>query len=111
MIGVVGTWTCFWVVLNPENRLLTVSKRRNGAVVQVQMRDLDASLGQRPCIQCKAVVLTGDLPLTGRPTGMVQTAMAIGEFERAAPESQAKDLMPKADSKKRQVWLIKERAS
>ena len=85
-------WARFRVVLNPKDGLLTVSKSSDCAVVQIQMRDVDASRGQGISIQRKTMVLTRDLHLTSRSTGMIESAMAVGQFEGAAPKSEAENL-------------------
>ena len=46
MIRVVGTRTGFWVVLNAEDRLVTMGHRRNRAVVEIQMGDLHLVQGK-----------------------------------------------------------------
>ena len=89
-----GTWTCFGVVLNTEDWLLTVGDGRNGSIVEIEMGDLDLIRSQGIRIQSKPMVLTRDLHLTGGPAGMVQAAMAIGELERGAPHRQTKNLVP-----------------
>ena len=44
MVCVMGTRTGFRVVLNAEDRLLTVGHRRNRAVVEIQVSDLNLIL-------------------------------------------------------------------
>ena len=46
MIRIMGSRTGFWVVLNTEDRLMTMGNRRNCAVVEIQMSDLHLVLGK-----------------------------------------------------------------
>ena len=46
MVCIVRTRTGFRVVLNAEDRLLTVGHRRNCAVVEIQVSDLNLILGK-----------------------------------------------------------------
>ena len=41
-----GTGAGFRVVLNTEDRLLTMGHRRDGAIVEIQMGDLNLILGK-----------------------------------------------------------------
>ena len=98
MVRIMGTGTGFGVVLHPENRLMTMFEGCHRAVFEVEMGDLDQIGRQRLGSECKSVVLTGDLHLTGGPAGMVEAPMAIAELEGASPEGQAQNLVPQTDA-------------
>ena len=79
-----GPWTGFRVVLHSENGLAAMGNRRHGAVVQVEVGDVDRGWIQRVGGEGKTVVLTGDLNLPSGAAGVIQTAVAIGQLERLA---------------------------
>ena len=108
MIRIMGARTGFRVVLHPENGLLTVGNRRHGAVVQIEMGDVDDALVQGVGGQGKTMVLTGDLNLACGASGVIQTTMAIGELEGFATEGQTKNLMPQTDPEQRQIGLVQQ---
>ena len=101
MICVMRSRTGFRVILNDNNGLVTVGNRRNGAVVQIEMGDINDVGIQRFCREGKPMVLTCDLNMPRGATGVIQTAMAIGQLERFAAKGQAKDLMPQTDPEQR----------
>ena len=101
MVSVMGTRAGLRVVLDPEHRLVAVGHGRNGSVVEIEVGDLDLLRIQCGGIQGKAVVLTGDLNLSRRSTGMVESSMAVIEFVGGTTEGQSKNLMAEADSKQR----------
>ena len=51
------------MILNANNGLVTVGNRRNGAVVQIEVGDINGVGIQRFCREGKPMVLTGDLNL------------------------------------------------
>ena len=108
MIRIMGAWTGFRVVLNPKDRLVPVGNRRHGPVIQIEMGDVNRVLIQRISGQGKTMVLTGDLNLACGAAGVIQTTMAIGEFEGLAAESQAKNLMPQTDPKQGEIGFIQQ---
>ena len=110
MVGIVGSRARLRVVLHTEHRLLSVSESCHRAVIEIQMRDIDARPGQRISVQSKTMVLACDLHLACRSTGMVESAMAIGQLERAAPQGQAKNLMPQANSEQGEFSLFEKLA-
>ncbi len=101
MIGIMGPWTGFWVVLNPKDGLVAMCDSRNRSVIEVEVRDLDGLSSQRIGIQCEAMVLTGDLHLARGAAGVIEAAMAIGELERLPPHGKTEDLVSKADPEQR----------
>ena len=56
------------------------------------------------------MVLAGDLHLSARAAGMIQSAMAEAELEGAPPQGQAQDLMAQTNTKQRQVGEIQQRS-
>ena len=88
-----GTRAGLRVVLDPEHRLVAVGHGRNGSVVEIEVGDLDLLRIQCGGIQGKAVVLTGDLNLSRRSTGMVESSMAVIEFVGGTTEGQSKNLI------------------
>ena len=108
MIRIMGAWTGFRVVLHPKDGLVPVGNRRHGAVIQIEMGDVNQVLIQRISGQGKTMVLTGDLNLACGATGVIQTTMAVGEFEGLAAEGQAKNLMPQTDPKQGEIGLIQQ---
>ena len=108
MIRIMGARTGFRVVLHPENGLLTVGNRRHGAVIQIEMGDVNQVLIQRISGQGKTMVLTGDLNLACGATGVIQTTMALGELEVLATEGQTKNLMTQTDPEQRQIGLVQQ---
>ena len=101
VIGVMGAGARFRVVLNAEHGESPVLKSRNGAVVEIEMSDFDRFRIQGIGIQGKTMVLTGDLHLTCGSTGVVQTAMAIGELEGPSPQCQTENLVAEAYAEER----------
>ena len=108
MICVMGARAGFGVVLNPKHRLMAMGKGSHGAVIEIEMGDLHSILRQRVGIESEAVVLAGDLHLAGCSAGVIETAMAVIQFERSASESQSQDLMTETNSEQRKLRLIKE---
>ena len=70
-----GTWTRLWVVLDRENRQGFVFDSRNGAIVEIQVRDFDAIGGERGRIDRKTMILACDFNFLRQSCRMVQTPM------------------------------------
>src|SRR5262245_22835404 len=87
------------MVLDGEDRQLAVADALHGAVVQVDVRDLDARGLQPRGIDRVAVVLRGDVDPAGAQVlhRMVAAAVSERQLERARPEGAADDLVAEAD--------------
>ena len=81
VISVVGTGASLGMILDTEDRLLTHGQRCHGSVVEVEMGDLHPIAWKGRRIDGETVVLAGDFDLPWRAAGMVETAMAVAQFE------------------------------
>ena len=75
------------MILDGEDRQFTVTHPFDGAVVQIEVRDLNLGW-QAVGIDCKAVILGGDFHLLRRQVHdwLIAAAMAELEFVGLAPE-------------------------
>ena len=106
VIGIVGAGTRLRVILHAKDRLLPMGHRCHGAVVEIEVRHLDAIGGETRRIQGKTMVLTRDFHLTGGAAGMVETTMSITELEGGASHGQTENLMAKANTEQREIPLL-----
>ena len=106
VVCVVGPWAGLWVILNPEDWLLTHRQSCHRSIVEVEMGDLHPISWKGTGIKGKAMVLAGDFDLAWRAAGMVEAAMAIAQFEAGSAEGQAQNLMAEANAEDRQIGLL-----
>ena len=106
VVCVVGPRAGLWVILNPEDWLLTHRQSCHRSIVEVEMGDLHPITWKGASIKGKAMVLAGDFNLTWRAAGMVEAAMAIAQFEAGSAEGQAQNLMAEANAEDRQIGLL-----
>src|SRR4030095_3026075 len=87
------------MVLNREHRFAGVAKAFNGAVVQVQMRDLHIR-GQRIRVDGEAMILGRDLDLARIKLlhRVVGAAVAELQFERLTSDGKPENLMAETDA-------------
>ena len=83
------------MVLHGEERELAVAHALDGAVVQVEVGDLEAGRAGNPvrvANYSEAMVLRGDEHLAGAEVAhrMVPAAVAVGQLGRLAPEGEAR---------------------
>src|SRR4029077_10189771 len=107
-LGVMGARRRLRMVLDGKNRVLPVLDAFDGPVVEVKVGDLKrlrAGNARRFTANCESVVLRSDKYLSGRKIahGMVAAAMAVWELHRFPAHRQAKQLVPEADAKDRNV--------
>ena len=106
MVGIMRARAGLRVVLDTEQRLMTMGHRRHRAVVEIEVGHLDAVGGKTRCIEGKPMVLAGDLHLPGGAAGMVETAMPVTELEGGAAHGKPQNLMPETDSEQREIPLL-----
>lgn len=92
----------FGVVLNAHNGLQTMTQAFDGAVIEINMGNLDTGW-QGVGVNGKTVVLRGDTHPTGREIfdRLIPSPVAEFEFEGLASQSGTKQLMPQADPEDR----------
>lgn len=83
-----------------------MSKTLARVVVEIDMSELQI-IRQSCLVDCKTMVLTGDLDFAGREIldGLVASAMPKLEFVGAGAKGERKQLMAQADTKSRQSCL------
>ena len=86
VVCVVGPRAGLWVILNPEDWLLTHRQSCHRSIVEVEMGDPDPVSRQGGGVEGEAMVLAGDFDLAWRAAGMVEAAMAIAQFEAGSAE-------------------------
>src|SRR5262245_26724732 len=93
----------FWMVLNAERRDRAMLQAFTGAVVQVDMCDLDVVQIEAFRIDSEAVILRGDLHLLALDVENRMIAAVVPELQLVGfpAQSQAEDLMAQANSKDR----------
>src|SRR5689334_7750541 len=92
------------MVLHREHRLAGVAEAFNGAVVQVQMRNLDPR-GQGIRVDGEPMILGCNLNLAGFELlhRMVRTAVAELQFERLAADRKPENLVAETDAEGRNI--------
>src|SRR5688572_23021774 len=108
--GVVRARGGLGVILDPEDRQFLVAKPLDGAVVEVDMRDLEIGRAGNPLLAPlygEAVVLARDQHITALEIlhGMIPAAVSIREFLRATAECDPEELVPEADAEHRHTLL------
>ena len=93
------------MILDGEERELAVAHPFDRPIVEVQMVDFKAARpgnAIRIANHREAMVLRGDEDLTRADVahGMVTAAMPIGKLRGVAPEGEADELMPQADTER-----------
>ena len=111
MVSVVGARAGLWVILNPEDGLLTHGQSCHRSIVEIEMGDLHPIAGKGTRIQGEAMVLAGDFDLAWGAAGMVEAAVAIAQFEAGSAEGQAQNLMAKTNAEDRQIGLLQQTCS
>ena len=101
--GVVRAGGCFRMVLHGEERQLTMAHALDGAIVEVQMGDLEPpGSGHRIGISNyrEAMILRGDENLTSAEIAhrMIASAVPIRELRGRSPEGQPDQLMAETDA-------------
>src|SRR6185436_18305510 len=105
IVRVVRTRRCLRMILNAEGRHRSVFHPFNGVVVQIEVRNIDLVQVQTFRIDREAVILCGNLYLLALEIQHRMIAAVMAEFQlvRFAAESEAHDLMAKADS---EDWFL-----
>ena len=88
------------MVLHAEERQLFVAHALVGVVVEIDVRDFDVARGQRFGIDAEAVILRGDFDFLREQVlyRMIRAVMAEFQLESFAAQSEAAELMAKADT-------------
>src|SRR5205823_12201645 len=91
------------VILDGEDRQFSVLETLDGAVVQVDVRDLETALIDAGRVDRVAVVLAGDVDAPGAQIlhRVVAAPVAEAELEGARPKGLADDLVAQADPEDR----------
>ena len=105
--GVVRSGRGLRVVLHGEERQLAMAHPFDGAVVQIEVGDLERGRARHPVRIAnyrEAMVLGGDEHLTGAQIAhrMIAAAVAVGQLGRRSAEGEPDQLMPEADAERRQ---------
>lgn len=79
VVGVMGARTRFRVILNRKQRQGFVPQACDGAIVEVEVGDLDLGL-KRVGADREAMVLAGDFDVLFSATGLIEPAMTELEF-------------------------------
>ena len=88
------------MVLDAEERQFFVAHALVGVVVEIDVRDFDVARGKRFGIDAEAVILGGDFDFLREQVlyRMIRAVMAEFQFKGFAAESEAAELMAKADT-------------
>ena len=82
VVGVVGAWAGFGVVLDGEDGQGCVADAGDGAIVEVEVGEFVVGVGGDGFGgDCEAVVLAGDFDSALQAAGLVEAAMAEFQFE------------------------------
>ena len=100
---VVGAGTGFWVVLDAEQRQISMAQAFERRVVEVHVRQLDFGLRKRIGIDGEVVIVRSDLDLAGCQLlhGMISAMVAEFQLIGLSPQSNSYELMPQANSEYR----------
>ena len=109
VVGVMGAWAGFGVVLDAEDGLVAEGQGRHCLVVEIAMADRHPLGGQGVGVDGEAVVLAGDLHIAVAAAGVVEAAVAVAELEGGSPQGEPKNLVAQADPKDRQLGLEQQR--
>src|ERR687898_1778723 len=106
VIRIVRAWRCFGMILHREGGPLSVAEPLNGAVVQIQGRDV-SRFWQRVRVDREAVVLRRDLDAAGveELDRVIGTAVAELQLVGAAAHREPHHLVPEAYPEHRHVGL------
>jgi hypothetical protein len=100
VVGIVRAGRSFRVILHAKKREIFVTHAFVGGVVQIHVGDFDVAGRKRVGIDAKAVILGSDFHLIGEQIlhRMVGAVVAELQLEGFAAQSQAAELMSKADA-------------
>src|SRR6185436_19114439 len=101
IVAVVRSGARLGVVLDREDGEVAMAEALDGAVVQVHVRQLERGIVEERGIHREAVVLRGDLDLSGAQVlhRMVRPTVAELELEGLAAAGEPEDLVAEADAK------------